>query len=407
MTEMTDSNPASLYLILAAAGSSTRMGAGTKKEYLSLKGGTVLSTAASVFLNAAHFESIIITIPEHHEETAKDALYASKNICTALEKTPVHFVTGGNTRQSSVFKALDFIITKLNPEQNAIVLIHDAARPFVTEKIITDTITAAKKFGASVPAIAVVDTQKQIAADNTIEKHLVRSSLKSVQTPQAFLLQELFQCHKKAGVLQKEFTDDTEIWDAYPECTGGKKVHLVEGSVENKKITYRSDLAEFSGRTKMLRTGFGTDLHRLIEGRKFILGGIEIPSDKGELGHSDGDVLLHAIADALLGAARLGDIGSYFPPEDEKWRDAASGKLLQKVWDDVKSEGWNLINLDCVLEFEKPKFLPYRDAVIKNIAALLDVDEEKIFVKAKTNEKLDSIGNGEAIKAYCSCLLEA
>lgn len=154
-----------------------------------------------------------------------------------------------------------------------------------------------------------------------------------------------------------------------------------------------------------IRTGFGTDLHRLVEGRKFVLGGIEVPSAKGEEAHSDGDVLLHAIADSLLGASGLGDIGTYFPPEDPQWKDADSKTLLKKIWADVKKEGWSLQNLDCVLEFEQPKFIPYRKAVIESIASVLEVEPSRIFVKAKTNEKLDAVGRGEAVKAYCSCLL--
>ena len=155
----------------------------------------------------------------------------------------------------------------------------------------------------------------------------------------------------------------------------------------------------------MTRIGIGTDLHKLAEGRKFILGGVEIPFEKGELGHSDGDVLLHAIADALLGASRLGDIGSYFPPEDAKWKDANSAMLLQKIWADVKAAGWQLENLDCVIECERPKILPWRNKIIESIARILEVPETSIFVKAKTNEGVDAVGSMEAIKTYCVCLL--
>ena len=155
----------------------------------------------------------------------------------------------------------------------------------------------------------------------------------------------------------------------------------------------------------MFRIGHGYDVHRLKFGRKLILGGVEIEYEKGLLGHSDADVLLHAIADALLGASGLGDIGTYFPPEEAKWKDADSAFLLKTIWSDVKKKGWSLGNLDFVLEFEKPKFIPYRQSVIENIAKILEVKPEQIFVKAKTNEKLDAVGRGEAIKAYCTCLL--
>ena len=155
----------------------------------------------------------------------------------------------------------------------------------------------------------------------------------------------------------------------------------------------------------MIRVGLGYDLHRLVEGRKLIIGGVDFPFEKGEDGHSDGDVLLHAVTDALLGASGLGDIGSYFPPEDPKWKNADSAKLLQAVWKDVLDEGWKLENLDCVVKLEKPKFLPYRPKVIKSIAECLGVNENQVFVKAKTAEKLDSVGASLAVEAWCSCLL--
>lgn len=155
----------------------------------------------------------------------------------------------------------------------------------------------------------------------------------------------------------------------------------------------------------MIRVGFGYDLHKLVEGRKLILGGIELPFEKGEEGHSDGDVLLHAITDAILGASSLGDIGSYFPPEDVKWKNADSSFLLKTVLQDVYKNGWKIENLDCVIKLEKPKFIPYRNIVIENIARILEVKTEQVFVKAKTGEKISPVGTSEAIEAYCVCLL--
>ena len=155
----------------------------------------------------------------------------------------------------------------------------------------------------------------------------------------------------------------------------------------------------------MIRVGLGYDLHRLVEGRRLILGGVVFDFEKGEDGHSDGDVLLHAITDALLGAAGLGDIGSYFPPEDAKWKDADSAELLRTVWKDVRAAGWELENLDCVIKLEKPKFLPRRGEVIESIAAILGVDKSQVFVKAKTGEKLPPVGTSEAVEAHVVCLL--
>ena len=156
----------------------------------------------------------------------------------------------------------------------------------------------------------------------------------------------------------------------------------------------------------MIRVGLGYDLHRLVKGRKLFLGGVEFDFSKGEQGHSDGDVLLHAITDALLGASGLGDIGSYFPPEDEKWKDADSKLLLQKVWNDVRNEGWKIVNIDCVIKLEKPKFLPKRQEVINSIAQILEIESSNVFVKAKTGEKLPPIGTSQAVEAEAVCLLE-
>ena len=156
----------------------------------------------------------------------------------------------------------------------------------------------------------------------------------------------------------------------------------------------------------MIRVGLGYDLHRLVEGRKLLLGGVKFDFPKGEDGHSDGDVLLHAVTDALLGASGLGDIGSYFPPEDEKWKDADSKILLQKVWEDVRTAGWKIVNIDCVIKLEKPKFLPKRQEVINSIAKILQIESSLIFVKAKTGEKLPPIGTSQAVEAEVVCLLE-
>lgn len=155
----------------------------------------------------------------------------------------------------------------------------------------------------------------------------------------------------------------------------------------------------------MIKVGLGNDLHRLVEGRKLILGGVQIDFTKGEDGHSDGDVLLHAITDAILGAAGLGDIGSFFPPEEPQWKDADSSVLLKTVMKKVYAEGWKIENLDCVIKLEKPKFIPYRNQVINSIAKILDIKSEQVFVKAKTGEKIPPVGTSEAIEAECVCLL--
>ena len=156
----------------------------------------------------------------------------------------------------------------------------------------------------------------------------------------------------------------------------------------------------------MLRIGLGRDLHRLAAGRRFLLGGVELPFEKGELGHSDGDVLAHAVTDALLGAAGLGDIGELYPSNDPAWKDADSIPLLKNAWNKVKKEGWHLINLDCVVSCERPRILPFRDSIRRSLALALDVEPALIFVKGKTNEGLGPLGTGEAVEALAVCLLD-
>ena len=156
----------------------------------------------------------------------------------------------------------------------------------------------------------------------------------------------------------------------------------------------------------MIRVGLGRDLHRLVEGRRFLLAGVDIPAARGEDGHSDGDVLAHAVTDALLGAAGLGDIGGFFPPSDPAWKDADSMELLRSAWKKVREDGWTLSNMDCVVNCERPKILPYREPIRQALARLLDCESEAIFIKGKTNEGCDSIGRGEAVEALVVCLLE-
>lgn len=434
-------------LILVAAGSSSRMG-GIKKEYLSMNGGTVLSSAAHIFLETLPFSVVAVTYPAQDnpadnakaEQKCRAALFANAsgnsahaqaNGADASGDEPDRnapqflFVPGGKTRQQSVLNALEAVSGVLSQRggspANPLVFIHDGARPFVSRQIILDCKEAAEQFGASVPALQPVDTQKETDSEGFIVRHLVRARLAAVQTPQVFRLQPLLSAHRTAAQKHHECTDDTEIWDTY--AADGKTlrpVKIVPGSSENIKITYPSDIPNPSQaaqnhttvsaqdtkeRSMKIRTGLGYDKHLLTEGRRLMLGGVEIPFEKGEAGHSDGDVLLHAITDALLGAAAMGDIGSYFPPSDAKWKDADSRQLLATVWKDIVAAGWQLENLDCVIALEKPKFLPWRDEVRKSIAEVLGVSAEQIFVKAKTGEKTGDVGTGKTVEAFATCLL--
>ncbi len=397
-TKMMNNTDCKVGVVICAAGSSTRFGSSTKKEYLPLETGTVLSTCAKKFIKSLNITALVITVPKNGQEAAKAALFNDTSIKSELEKNNVLFTEGGSTRQESVFNAIKLLSESADAPEY--VLIHDGARPFVTEQIICDTVQATIQHGAACPGTTPVDTQKLLDNEGFIIQHLTRSLMSAVQTPQGFKLKELLDAHFKAKKDGKVYTDDTEIWGKYV-----GPVKAVQGDVCNKKITFASDYEKQENKMNTIRTGLGYDIHRLVEGRKLIIGGIEFPFEKGEDGHSDGDALLHAITDALLGASGMGDIGSFFPPEEAKWKDANSVMLLQTVWEKVKAAGWKLENLDCVVKLEKPKFLPRRQEVIDSIAKALGVENNRVFVKAKTGEKLDSVGSGNAIEAWVTCLL--
>ncbi len=432
-------------LVLTAAGSSTRLGTGEKKEFMPFKDGTVLSAACFSFLNTLKekLSLIVITYPTEKKSQTKAALFCDARIKPLLDacSARILFTEGGGTRQESVRNALEEIAASCESgacENGAnsrgtssvldsgcsdgsagdscfdadFVLIHDAARPWVTPEIIEDACITALKYGSAVPAVPATDTLavagKSSAtgangSDKTILSYIDRSTAFCLQTPQCFAFKELLEAHRKAAAENRSgCTDDTTVWAAY--CS---PVHLSKGSPANKKITFVADLADItSGGIPMnIRTGLGYDLHRLTEGRRLVLGGVEIPFEKGEDGHSDGDVLLHAITDALLGAAGLGDIGELFPPSDNRWKDADSRELLRTAWKKVSDGGWRIENIDCVVALEKPKFLPYREQVRESIASVLGCPAERIFVKAKTGEKLGKIGRGEAVEAWVTCLI--
>jgi len=402
--------------VICAAGSSKRMG-GAKKEYLAfpsisrensfsdLKSPlTVLGATVSVFASLPQIRPIVITVSPGRESEARSCL--PKELISENER--ICFVSGGKTRRASVHNALLFLAS-YRPSH---ILIHDGARPWIKPELIEKTIEATIKYGAAIPAVPLVETPKELKTSagevKFIERHLRRENLCVVQTPQGFAFPEILAAHEKAAEREEkegfEYTDDAEVWG---EFTG--QVAVISGDPENRKITYPEDLeTAANGKTlaNIHRIGIGKDLHRLVSGRKFLLGGVEIPFDKGELGHSDGDVLAHAVCDAILGAAGLGDIGELFPDSDPAYKDADSMELLKRAWQGVKAQGWQLANLDCVVCCEKPKVLPHRDKIRSSLAKALDADPALVFVKGKTAEGLGPIGNEEVVEAMAVCLLE-
>ena len=396
-------------LVLVAAGSSSRMKTGIKKEWLPLGEGTVLSESLKAFLLSVKPKAVAIAVNEGGKEDARRSLAADASVESLLRGIPLFFCTGGKDRQQSALlslRALDQANAQCGGSlfgEDAVVLVHDAARPFVPKETILRVLKAAGSYGAAIPAIAAVDTQKQITGDGFVAHHLERRTIAASQTPQGFHFRTLLERHERAATSARRFTDDSEVWDTFADATDERRVRVVQGDERNKKITFQSDIPATQGQ---LRVGFGEDLHRLVSGRKLLLGGVEIPSQKGEEAHSDGDVLLHAVCDALLGAASMGDIGDHFSDTSEKWRGADSKELLRVVYNEVRVEGFALVNLDCVVHLELPKLASYKERIRDSVAQLLGVSPAQVAVKAKTREGLGDIGRGEAISARCVCLLE-
>ena len=396
-------------VIVTAAGSSVRFGGECKKECLPYKDGTVLTASIKTFLSLNNekfkISTLIVTAPRGGASEMENMILRDSHAAQQLTNVRFFVVEGGVSRQESVYNAL-----KKNAECNFetdVVLIHDGARPFVSENLIENVIEASLKYEAAVPALSPTDTFKIVDEENFITSGLQRKYLRAVQTPQGFLFKKLLDAYNqivnKDGLEKlSDFTDDAEIWGKFY-----NGIKTVDGEKSNIKITFPSDrkmLLNDSGE-KMIRVGLGYDLHRLVEGRKLIIGGIKFDFEKGEYAHSDGDVLLHAVTDAVLGACGLGDIGSYFPPEDSKWKDADSAFLLKTVMKDVRKNGWEIQNIDCVLKLEKPKFLPHRNEVIESVAEILGVSKDCVFIKAKTGEKLPPVGTGDAVEAEVVALL--
>jgi 2-C-methyl-D-erythritol 4-phosphate cytidylyltransferase/2-C-methyl-D-erythritol 2,4-cyclodiphosphate synthase len=281
------------------------------------------------------------------------------------------------------------------------VVIHDAARPLVSDDLIRRTVAAASEAGAAIAAIRAHDTVKQTDASGAITATLPRERIYLAQTPQAFRVTVL----RDALRLDGEATDEAMLAER-----AGHTVRVVDGDPRNLKITTPDDLTmaeHLTGFTPApaLRIGNGYDLHRLVAGRPLILGGVRIPFEKGLEAHSDGDVICHAVTDAVLGAAAAGDIGRHFPDTDQAWKNADSIELLRRAVTLVRQAGYAIVNVDVVVIAQKPKLAPHVDAIRANVAGALGCDASQVSVKGKTNEGVDSMGAGESIAAHAVALV--
>lgn len=387
--------------IIAAGGRGQRLGADRPKQFLEIGGASILDLSLRALAASDRIDEIVVALPHDYvEATAK--LWEGK-----LPK-PLVFVAGGERRQDSVAGAF----ARTSPRAD-IILIHDAARPFVTGDIIARTIDAATAHGAAIAAIAVSDTVKQVGeaaagGSRPIRATIARDTIFLAQTPQAFRRDVLARAIAEGQHL--DATDDAMLVERL-----GLPVHLVHGDVKNIKVTTPADLDEARRRLEpggrhfsvagLIRVGTGYDLHRLVAGRPLILAGVRIPFDLGLDGHSDADIVCHAVTDAVLGAAAAGDIGRLFPDTDPKWQDADSIALLTGAIERVTALGYRVSNVDVTVIAQQPKLLPHLDAMRDNLAAALQVDRQAVSIKGKTNEGVDSMGRGEAMACHAVALL--
>src|SRR4051812_3735210 len=379
----------SVAAVIVAAGRGLRAGGQMPKQYRELAGEPVIRSSLSLF--AWHGQIGAVQAVIHPDDRA-----AYETAAKGLRLLPP--VLGGATRQASVRAGLE----ALSGRAPDVVLIHDAARPFCTTELISRAITACGATGAAIPALEVTDTIKRIDADGHVAGTIDRAQLRAVQTPQAFAFGPLLEAHRRAAKDGREdFTDDA----ALAEWTG-LKVAVFAGEPGNIKLTTDDDFAKAEARRIAsladLRLGNGFDVHAFGDGDHVMLGGIRIPHDRGLTGHSDADVALHAIVDAILGAIADGDIGKHFSPNDPRWRGASSDQFLKFAVDRVNKRGGRIAHLDLTIVCEEPRIGPHRDAIRKRIAEIAEMSIERVAVKATTSEQLGFTGRKEGIVAMAT-----
>ena len=375
--------------VVVAAGRGLRAGGGMPKQYRPMLGGTAIQRSLSIF--SGHDEIDLIQAVIHPDD--QDAF---QRVSTGLHLLPPVF--GGATRQDSVRSGLE----ALAAQKPDIVLIHDAARPFASPALISRAIAAAAKDGAAVPVLPVADTVKTIDAKGLVTGTLDRSLLRAVQTPQAFGFSAIIDAHRRAlKAARDDFTDDAALAE-----WAGMTVATFPGEAQNVKLTMPEDFlrAENANLSDLgdVRTGFGTDVHQFIAGDHIWLGGVKIPHTHGVTGHSDADVVLHSLVDAILGAISDGDIGVHFPPSDPQWKRASSDRFLAFAVERVRARGGLIAHLDITVVSEAPRVGPHRDAMRARIAEIAGVSQERVAIKATTCEKMGFIGRGEGIVAFAS-----
>jgi 2-C-methyl-D-erythritol 4-phosphate cytidylyltransferase/2-C-methyl-D-erythritol 2,4-cyclodiphosphate synthase len=376
--------------VVVAAGRGYRAGGDMPKQYRAIAGEPVIRPTLTAFLRHPQVDAVQ---PVIHPDDADAFRAATAGLDNLLPPVP-----GGATRQASVRAGLQ-ALRAAAPE---LVLIHDAARPFLSGDLISRAIAAATQHGAAVPAIAITDTVKQIDAQDMISETLDRSRLRTVQTPQAFAYDLIVAFHGRAAAAGREdFTDDAALAE-----WAGHRVNAFPGESTNVKLTTNDDFE----RAEMLRlaaladvrTGSGFDVHAFGDGDHVMLGGVRIPHTRGVIGHSDADVALHALVDAILGALAEGDIGVHFPPSDPQWRGASSDRFLAFACERVRARSGMIAHLDVTVVCETPRIGPHRDAMRTRIAAIAGIPIGRVAIKATTSEKMGFTGRGEGLVAMAT-----
>jgi len=371
--------------IIVAAGKGLRVGGAVPKQFRAFRGKPVLRHSAQSLLAAGAAPLVVVT-SQDGEDAAREAL-------TGLSFT---LVRGGATRQESVLNGLE-ALSDHAPER---VLIHDAARPDLPRAVIARLLAALADHPGAIPVLPVVDSLAVDDGAGVMAGKAERESLRRVQTPQAFRYPQILAAHR-AWDGARDAGDDAQVLSA----VSGGSVALVEGDERLKKLTFAEDFVDADPALPALRIGQGYDVHRLEAGEELWLCGVLIPHDKGLSGHSDADVALHAITDAVLGAIGAGDIGTHFPPSDPQWRGARSARFLEHAVSLARESGYAIANLDLTLICEAPKIGPHRPAMRAEVARIMGLGEDAVSIKATTTEKLGFTGRGEGIAAQASVLL--
>lgn len=373
----------SVWALIMAAGSGTRMGLGENKVLLPLGGLPVLVRSVRAFDGLVD-GVMVVTHP--------------KDMPTIRSWLPgVSLTAGGATRQQSVLMGLRALDADVD-----IVLVHDAARPLVDADTIRRCIDSARLYGSGVAGMPVKDTIKRVDADGIVCQTPPRDMLWNAQTPQAFRVQPLRKAIEIMEVRGEAATDDASVMEAI-----GRTVRMVEGSYRNIKLTTREDIAMAEALLGVgeMRIGHGYDVHRLVEGRKLVLCGVTVPHGKGLLGHSDADVATHALMDALLGAAALGDIGRHFPNNDKQYKGISSLLLLARVMTMLREMGFTVCNVDITIAAQKPKLAPHLPEMVQTLSGVMALDTGYINIKATTTEGLGFEGKEKGISATSVALL--